>query len=762
MRDPQLHSYYFTRESHWRSGVYDLLAPDNTALSAPRQLMAIPVAETSAEDATSALSVHPCGDLYWVRPGSFELMRLRPRGAYSVGRLNLGFRTGDWQPLELVAGAEFNRLLTAADDNDGSAKMFSYLSDKLQRLAMLRARMTPLAITSDRRDGMWIVSGDANRDARLIHIDAGRNVTGVIRSGFTLLKAAIGSSCDGRYLFVLDARPQTGPCDAELSWRLWRIDTYDKASQPQLLTELPKADCACYRDYPEFCPDKIAVNDQDQLFLLDRTRAELWKLSAAGVLLGRYTEIVSPRRQRDCEFDGDPAPDSCKADTGQPPLRVYGIAAGADVFISYPGGIARLESLATADRLVSDQIPIYITPALQSPIGVNSGWLRADIDAMLGAESAIEVDVASTSDRATIDKIQALFKGPAHSMNSRLSKIESELQRLTRRPDPPLVFRGDEAASRQRFRVPLDDIDDTHIWLRLRFHTPRASVAPVFERLRVIYPNVSFTRHLPAVYRDDGMDPAAVRMTQRLVAIFESLFGDLDLELEDLPRHLDPKTAPADWLPFLLRWLGFPAPSELDGDQQRVLLQHAHELLGKRGTRAGLALFLRLVTDSDYEIVDSGLAPGPWSLPGRSSTGSRLGCDTLVLCQKQPGFRLGETARLEHQPLGESPLDPVELFARRSRWIVIRIDKAHAPMRSLIERYLPYLIPAHCRYRLQFVAPHTLHRTPVLDGDLRLDQPGPARVGEDTELGHTRLPRSPRYGITLGQTTYLGSDLYLS
>lgn len=754
MRDGELRNYLFERSAQWKAGVYDMLLPDGDALRVPRRIEAKAIDGNSKTEANSVLSVDPCSELYWLRSGDFELMRSRPQGAVSMGKLHPGAGEADHSAIDLVVGAEHIWMLAARDDGDGPHRLYHFLHDGLQRLATPRIDMRPLAIASDRDDGIWVASG--GDPGRALRIDRNGKLQVAVTIDSPLNDAAIASSHDGLQVYVLDASPVTGPCDAELAFRLWRIDLCKKPLAADLLVALPKKDCACYRDYPEFTPDRLAAHENGELLLLDRQRAELWRLSPFGELLGRHTHILGIPRQDPCETPSD---DSNCAD---PAVNnaVTDLAAGASIFVSHPGGIATLVQLATADHLSIDGTPTYVTPVLHSPIGVHSGWLRADIDTVLDNKSAIEVSVAASSDPVTIEKIESLWRNGDFSMPSQLLRITDELNNITDAESHVRVYRGSTAdAQQQRLRVPLDDINHTHLWLTVRIHTAEGSAAPDIRRLRVIYPNVSFMRYLPAVYREN---PESKQTTQRMMAVFESVFGDVDVELDALPARLDPDSTPDDWIPFLLRWLGFPAPSELSTDRQRRLLQHAHEILTGRGTMAGLRRFLQLAVDRDFEIDDRGLQAAPWSLPGPRVPGRRLGVETLVLCQRQPGFRLLDGAVLGQQPLGESPMDPAEQFSRRSATVVIRISDQHSHLRALIERYLPYLVPAHCRYVLRFEAAEALQSVPVLDDDFVLQSTGPTRLGSNSELGRHRLPEHPQFGITLGPSTYLDGNLYLS
>ena len=324
-----------------------------------------------------------------------------------------------------------------------------------------------------------------------------------------------------------------------------------------------------------------------------------------------------------------------------------------------------------------------------------------------------------------------------------------------------MVYRGGAWPKGRPLRYPLHEIDETHLWLRLRVHSIPGGPPPAVRTLRVFYPDISYTRYLPAVYQET---PAAARLLRRLMAVFESVFGDLETELVELPRRIDPQTAPEAWLPFLLSWLGLPAATELEPGDQRKLLVRAADLLSSRGTVSALQDLLELLVGRGFAVTDNAAGPAPWTLPARRRAGGgpRLGCDTLVLAQRQPGFRLG-CAALGEEPLGYSTLEPARLFARRSGSVQIWVaasGRRRQRLEPLLHRYLPYFIPAHCRFRLRFVSAGELRRCPRLGPDLILEGGGPARLGDDARAGSLRLPKRAAEGVFLDESTLeAGLDL---
>ncbi|HEY88914.1 MAG TPA: hypothetical protein G4N98_04150 [Thermoflexia bacterium] len=107
----------------------------------------------------------------------------------------------------------------------------------------------------------------------------------------------------------------------------------------------------------------------------------------------------------------------------------------------------------------------------------------------------------------------------------------------------------------------------------------------------------SYLRYLPAFYeRDDFMG--------RFLMLFESFWGPIEGQIDNLPYYFDPRTAPAELLPWLAAWLDLVLDKRWPESKRRRLLQAAVSLYRRRGTRDGLADYLEIYTDVRPEIVE--------------------------------------------------------------------------------------------------------------------------------------------------------------
>lgn len=162
---------------------------------------------------------------------------------------------------------------------------------------------------------------------------------------------------------------------------------------------------------------------------------------------------------------------------------------------------------------------------------------------------------------------------------------------------------------------------------------------------------------LPSLYAADDF-------AQRFTAGLDVVLAPIMSTLDNLPSYLDPRLAPGDFVNWLGNWIAAEIPARLPESDRREAVVQAVEIHGWRGTRHGLAEYLRLRFGVEPEIEDSGATT--WSTtPGAQPPGSP------------------EAFVLVRIPAGQS---------------AIRIDDVAAAVASCV--------PAHVRYRVE-ISPAT-------------------------------------------------------
>jgi phage tail-like protein len=125
---------------------------------------------------------------------------------------------------------------------------------------------------------------------------------------------------------------------------------------------------------------------------------------------------------------------------------------------------------------------------------------------------------------------------------------------------------------------------------------------------------MSLASSLPAVLQDDDF---ASRWCSGLDPVLAPVF----LTLDCIESYVDPALAPDDFLDWLCDWVGIVLDENCLVERRRQIIAGALELYRQRGTIAGLARHVELVTGGTATVVDSGgvavsATPGA-ALPGK-------------------------------------------------------------------------------------------------------------------------------------------------
>ena len=138
--------------------------------------------------------------------------------------------------------------------------------------------------------------------------------------------------------------------------------------------------------------------------------------------------------------------------------------------------------------------------------------------------------------------------------------------------------------------VLLRNADGRYLFVALELEGSPQST-PRVESVMAFCPRQSYLRYLPDVYQET--DRSAAFLAQYLSA-FESMFVDIETEIDRIGRYFDPHAVPSDALSWLEQWLALEPADGWPEDARRELLARAPELYKRRGTKAGLRSILEL------------------------------------------------------------------------------------------------------------------------------------------------------------------------
>jgi len=290
---------------------------------------------------------------------------------------------------------------------------------------------------------------------------------------------------------------------------------------------------------------------------------------------------------------------------------------------------------------------------------------------------------------------------------------------------------------------------------------------PVLASVRTRFPRESWLQYLPAVYSQ----PEEQRLfLDRYLAIAQATWSRIEGEVESFERYLDPRSAPAEALPYLASWLDLQLEGSLTADQHRGLLQALSSVWTRWGTIAGLRDWVRVhlavLSGLDPDVVAAAGMPGiverfverrhvllPPDGTHRAWVPQAL-WSPLVERRFQVGVfdREGEVEIVSH---GHPDTDVFRHYAHAFRVYVPAAWVATPPAQALLRRAIDLQRPAHTIFSLVLVEPRfrigdqsTLDLDCVIGGDV------PSRLGDS---GETRISAG-RSGGRLGYDATLGGS----
>lgn len=414
---------------------------------------------------------------------------------------------------------------------------------------------------------------------------------------------------------------------------------------------------------------------------------------------------------------------------------LYGIAgASSRIWLASATGLWRWDLAAGAGETS------FITPALRSPLGQESGWLRAEIAADLPPGATIACQIASTGNPTIAQAAQAVLTDPGLAGAAKAAALDA----LLGWGEPIQFAAGQDGPSPNAvpavptpWVLPLHAVADEFLWLKLRVADSVGQRASQVSSLTVLYPEISLMQRLPAIYR-----AAPSAHLRGLVALLDVMAQGLDRRIATLGKLVDPASTPNGWLNYLASWLGLPWEDGLPAAIRRAMLEAAPELLAERGTAAGVRRLIGvLLPGRPVRILDAA-ALAPALLPQSGESGGAM--PVVLLGRRQDATRLN-VAVLGHSRLRGCEQDDDPL-ARLSGWLLIEVSATTAertalagPLARLLAGYVPAGLEPVLRWQLW---PSGTGRR--LDQDLSLQGERPGLLGRDVRLG----------GVTLGGTGF--------
>jgi phage tail-like protein len=244
----------------------------------------------------------------------------------------------------------------------------------------------------------------------------------------------------------------------------------------------------------------------------------------------------------------------------------------------------------------------------------------------------------------------------------------------------------------ETYEAPLLTDPGRYLWLHFEF-TGNSLTSPRLRAVRAEYPSHDYLRRLPKAFsRDDRV----ASFLLRYLAIFEGFLGELEGKADARASLLDPRSAPAETLPWLASFVGLvlderfaraPRSNGRVEDVRRRLLLEAAYLFRFRGTIQALRRFLAIYLDVTPILIEDFRLRGL----GASVGGPTEGTSSSVL---GAGFRVGgAVGREADTPLTGTLADAFATHAHRfTVMIPATLDEEAA---AVVQQILDVHRPAH-------------------------------------------------------------------
>lgn len=169
----------------------------------------------------------------------------------------------------------------------------------------------------------------------------------------------------------------------------------------------------------------------------------------------------------------------------------------------------------------------------------------------------------------------------------------------------------------------------------------------VLRGIRLEFPKYSFTRYFPEIYQDSDF-------FTRYLAVFQSMYLDLEKRVDDVPLALDYESADGERLEALASWLGIDTAGGIFGPEQlRELIRSSALYQGGKGTRAALESVVELACGVRPRIVEHfQWSKKPVTAARRKLYEELYGEDSNAFC-----VILDLTGRAQPLPVSEAQLD---------------------------------------------------------------------------------------------------------
>ena len=390
-------------------------------------------------------------------------------------------------------------------------------------------------------------------------------------------------------------------------------------------------------------------------------------------------------------------------------------------------------------------------------------WHRLDAAADISENGAIDIYYATSNESRVAERVTAILRDTSGTAEKVIA-LEHALADLWRGPlqlrapqQPIAPASADALVTYPTHSLLFDQDSGRYLWLKIGISGLAPQATAAVREIHVYYPRLSYLRYLPAVYQEDK---ASRDFLERFLSMFETVLSGLERTIGNLPALYDPRQTPTALLDWLAQWLDVAVEEDWSADVKRRLISDASRLYERKGTPAGLADFIEIVTGHRPMIRESFATERPLVL----GSARQLGTDTRLTAQPVEDRPPHDQTRLGRSIVGRShihadttlPVDALQAAAHAFTVVLNLTPQQFRRHKRGLHRVIREQSPAHVAYNVRAAVGAGLGSDAVVDVSWRVEDPQPLYLGYSA-LGRSICRRGVSYGPELGHdATLLG------
>ena len=147
----------------------------------------------------------------------------------------------------------------------------------------------------------------------------------------------------------------------------------------------------------------------------------------------------------------------------------------------------------------------------------------------------------------------------------------------------------------------LHSIQGRYLWIAIVVTGSKLDSYFRMEGFSVEFPAKSFVEYLPEIYQQEGRDS----FFERYMAVLQSMYEDLEKEIENVPQYLDYETTKEEYLPLFAEWTGrWNHGNHWTPKLIREILGELQLIQTGRGTKTVMERMVYLITGKKASIIE--------------------------------------------------------------------------------------------------------------------------------------------------------------